>query len=135
VGNVKFEGAQLLPMDKLQKALKTRTGAVYSPQNVRADIKSIENLYGALGYVDLRIGAAVNPAGGQIVDVEFKLEEGVQSYVEHVNISGNSRTKDKVLRREVLVAPGDVYNTVRVDASKDRLTNLGYFEKVDDLSE
>jgi outer membrane protein insertion porin family len=131
VENVKFEGAQLLPMDKLQKALKTRTGAVYSPQNVRADIKSIENLYGALGYVDLRIGAAVNPAGGQVVDVEFKLEEGVQSYVEHVNISGNNRTKDKVLRREVLVAPGDVYNTVRVDASKDRLTNLGYFEKVD----
>ena len=131
VGNVKFEGAQLLPMDKLQKILKTKTGAVYSPQNVRSDIKAMEDLYGALGYVDLRIGAAVNPAGNQVVGVDFKLEEGVQSYVEHVNITGNDRTKDKVLRRELLVAPGDVYNTVRVDASRKRLESLGYFEKVD----
>lgn len=131
VGKVKFEGAQLLPMDKVEKVLKTRNGAVYAPQNVRSDIKAMEDLYGALGYVDLRIGAAVNPAGSQVLDVEFKLEEGVQSYVEHVNISGNNRTKDKVIRREVLVNPGDVFNTVRVDATKQRLLNLNYFSKVD----
>ncbi|MEQ1859404.1 MAG: outer membrane protein assembly factor BamA [Chthoniobacteraceae bacterium] len=131
VGKVNFEGVQLLPMDKLEKILKTRASAVYSPQNVRSDIKAMEDLYGALGYVDLRIGAAVTPGSGQIVDVEFKLEEGVQSYVEHVNIQGNTRTKDKVIRREVLVAPGDVFNTVRVDATKQRLLNLNYFSKVD----
>ncbi|HET6410253.1 MAG TPA: outer membrane protein assembly factor BamA, partial [Chthoniobacteraceae bacterium] len=131
VGKVNFVGIQLLPADKVEKVLKTRTGNIYSPQNVRSDIKAIEDVYGALGYVDLRIGAAVNPGAAQIVDVEFKLEEGVQSYVEHVNISGNTRTKDKVVRREVLVAPGDVFNTVRVDASKQRLLNLNYFSKVD----
>ncbi len=131
VGKTKFEGMQLVPADKLEKVLKTRAGAVYSPQNVRSDIKAMEDLYGALGYVDLRIGAAVNPAGTHVVDVEFKLEEGVQSYVEHVNIQGNTRTKDKVVRREVLVNPGDIYNTVRVDASKQRLLNLNYFSKVD----
>lgn len=131
VGNVKMEGVALIPADKLEKVLKTRNGAVYSPQNVRSDIKAMEDLYGALGYVDLRIGAAVNPGGAHVVDVEFKLEEGVQSYVEHVNISGNVRTKDKVIRREVLVTPGDVFNTVRVDASKQRLLNLNYFSKVD----
>jgi len=131
VGNVKMEGVQLIPADKLERVLKTRNGAVYSPQNVRSDIKAMEDLYGALGYVDLRIGAAVNPGGAHVVDVEFKLEEGVQSYVEHVNISGNVRTKDKVIRREVLVNPGDVFNTVRVDASKQRLLNLNYFSKVD----
>jgi outer membrane protein insertion porin family len=131
VGKVNFVGAQLLPVDKLEKVLKTRTGNIYSPQNVRSDIKAIEDVYGSLGYVDLRIGAAVNPGAAQVVDVEFKLEEGVQSYVEHVNISGNTRTKDKVIRREVLVSPGDIFNTVRVDASKSRLTNLNYFSKVD----
>ncbi len=131
VGDVKFEGLALVPQDKLEKVLKVRNGAVYSPQNVRSDIKAMEDLYGALGYVDLRVGAAVNPGGTHVVNVEFKLEEGVQSYVEHVNISGNQRTKDKVIRREVLVAPGDVFNTVRVDASKQRLLNLNYFSKVD----
>jgi outer membrane protein insertion porin family len=131
VGKVKFEGVQLLPQEKLDKVLRTKPAAVYAPQNVRADIKAMEDLYGALGYVDLRVGAAVNPGGNQIVDVDFKLEEGVQSYVEHVNIAGNTRTKDKVVRREVLVAPGDVFNTIRVDASKQRLLNLNYFSKVD----
>lgn len=131
VGNVKMEGVQLIPADKLEKVLKIRNGAVYSPQSVRSDIKAMEDLYGALGYVDLRIGAAVNPAGTHVVDVEFKLEEGVQSYVEHVNIQGNTRTQDKVIRREVLVNPGDVFNTVRVDATKQRLLNLNYFSKVD----
>jgi outer membrane protein insertion porin family len=131
VGKVKYEGAQVFPIDKFTKLLKIKEGAIYSPQAVRTDIKAIEDVYGAIGYVDLRVGAAVNPAGGTLVDVEFKLEEGVQSYVEHVHIQGNTRTKDKVIRREVLVTPGDVYNTVRVDASKTRLMNTTYFSKVE----
>jgi outer membrane protein insertion porin family len=131
VGKVTYQGLQLFGIDKLQSGAKIKTGEVYAPQSVRADIQMIENLYGAQGYVDLRAGAAVNPGGNQIVDVEFRVEEGVQSYVEHVNISGNTRTKDKVVRREVLVAPGDVFNSVRVDASKQRLLNLNYFSRVD----
>ena len=51
--------------------------------------------------------------------------------MERVNISGNVRTKDKVIRRELAVAPGEVYNSVRVEASKARLQNLNYFERVD----
>ena len=131
VGKVNYEGAQVFPIDKFAKLLRIKPGSIYSPQAVRADIKSIEDGYGAIGYVDLRVGAAVNPAAAGIVDVQYKIEEGVQSYVEHVNIQGNSRTKDKVIRREVLVNPGDVYNTIRVDASKQRLMNLSYFSKVD----
>ena len=131
VAKVTYGGAQVFPIEKFGKLLRIKPGAIYSPQAVRADIKSIESAYGAIGYVDLRVGAAVNPAGPQLVDVEYKVEEGVQSYVEHVNIQGNTRTKDKVIRREILVNPGDVFNTVRVDASKQRLMNLNYFSKVD----
>jgi outer membrane protein insertion porin family len=58
-----------------------------------------------------------------------------RSFVERVNIAGNTRTKDKVLRREILILPGDVFNTVRVETSKNRLENLGYFEKVDTYPE
>jgi outer membrane protein insertion porin family len=65
------------------------------------------------------------------MDVTYRVEEGLQSYVEHIDISGNTRTKDKVIRREIALAPGDLYNTVRVDASKERLKNLNYFSKVD----
>jgi outer membrane protein insertion porin family len=55
--------------------------------------------------------------------------------VERINIVGNTRTKDKVIRREVLVAPGDVFNTIRVDTSKKRLENLGYFANVETYPE
>jgi outer membrane protein insertion porin family len=71
------------------------------------------------------------PAGPSIVNLSYKVDEGIQSFVEHINISGNSRTKDKVLRREIILSPGDVFDTVRVDISKKRLEGLQYFERVD----
>jgi outer membrane protein insertion porin family len=66
-----------------------------------------------------------------MVDLHYKIEEGIKSYVERINISGNTRTKDKVIRRELVLAPGDVFDTVRVDISKKRLEGLQFFEKVD----
>jgi len=75
------------------------------------------------------------PAGPALVDVHYKIEEGERSFVNRVTIAGNTRTKDKVIRREVLVAPGDVFNTVRADLTKKRLENLGYFSKVETYPE
>ena len=67
----------------------------------------------------------------RLVNLAYKVDEGIQSFVEHINISGNSRTKDKVIRREIVLSPGDVFDTVRVDISKKRLEGLQYFERVD----
>src|SRR5260370_24210222 len=58
------------------------------------------------------------------------MEDEACAFVNRITIEGNTRTKDKVIRREVLVAAGDVFNTVRVDITKKRLENLGYFAKV-----
>jgi outer membrane protein insertion porin family len=66
-----------------------------------------------------------------VLNVTYRLDEGIQSYIEHINIQGNKRTKDKVIRRELAVVPGDVYNTVLVENSKQRLDNLKYFSRVD----
>ncbi len=131
VGKVTYNGAGVFTADEIAKLAKIRTGEVYSPQAIRADVKSIQDLYGSRGYIDFQAGANTAPRGNQTVDVTFTLDEGVQSYVERINISGNTRTKDKVLRRELAVTPGDVFNTVRVDASKERLRNLNYFSKVE----
>jgi len=72
-----------------------------------------------------------NPVGGQRFAVTYRLDEGKQAYVNRVNITGNTRTKDKVIRREMALGPGDLYNTVYADASKQRLLNLNYFDRVD----
>ncbi len=94
-------------------------------------MKTIQDYYGSRGYVDARVPPEGSPAGPNTVSLRYKVEEGGQSYVERVNIEGNTQTKDKVIRREIPVAPGDIFNTVLVEAGKKRLENLGYFEKVD----
>ncbi len=65
------------------------------------------------------------------IDLEFQIDEGEKSYVEQINIRGNIKTKDKVIRRELAIAPGEVFDMVRVKISKQRLEGLDYFDKVD----
>jgi outer membrane protein insertion porin family len=120
---------------KIRAFLKMKEGSVYSPKQLRDDAKAVADAYGSGGYVDLVITPEGTPAGTGLIDVHYNVEEGVRSFVNRVNIEGNTRTKDKVIRREVLVAPGDVFNTVRVDTTKKRLENLGYFAKVETYPE
>jgi outer membrane protein insertion porin family len=120
---------------KIRALLKMKEGSVYSPKQLHDDAKAVADAYGSGGYVDLVITPEGTPAGAALVDVHYTIEEGTRSFVNRVNIEGNTRTKDKVIRREVLVAPGDVFNTVRVDITKKRLENLGYFAKVETYPE
>ena len=120
---------------KIRAFLKMKEGSVYSPKQLRDDAKAVADAYGSGGYVDLVITPEGTPAGTGLIDVHYTIEEGVRSFVNRINIEGNTRTKDKVIRREVLVAPGDVFNTVRVDITKKRLENLGYFAKVETYPE
>ena len=131
VGKVSVSGARVFASDEITQKLKLKPGAIYSPQALAADRKTISDLYGAKGFLDLAVIPTPAPAGPGAVDVSFHLEEGVQYYVDKVNIAGNTRTKDKVIRRELALAPGDLFNTVRMDASKQRLENLRYFSRTE----
>ena len=129
VGTVGVSGSQLYSPDQIQSRLKTKEGHVFSPQDLRDDTKSVGDLYGQRGYIDMVCDAETTSAGDHIINVNYKIDEGTQSYIEHINIAGNTRTKDKVIRRELAVYPGEVYNTQLIDVSKSRLENLGYFNK------
>ena len=131
VRNIAIDGASVFPTEQVRAVVKLKEGGVFSPKQMHNDEKAIENLYGTRGYVDLRVDPATSAAGDLLLDVNFHLDEGSQSYVEHINIQGNTRTKDKVIRREIALQPGDLYNTSLVDVSKQRLENLKYFSKVD----
>src|SRR5437867_3717243 len=136
VRQVHFEGNAHFSEKVLRKQMKTRAKTlVYFPKQLRDDAKAVADAYGSGGYVDLVILPEGAPAGPALIDVTYKIEEGDRSFVNRINIEGNTRTKDKVIRREVLVAPGDVFNTVRVDITKKRLENLGYFAKVETYPE
>ena len=135
VRKVTISGYEAAKEDRIRALLKMKEGSVYSPKQLRDDAKAVADAYGSAGYVDLVILPEGAPAGPAQIDVHYKIEEGVRSFVNRINIEGNTRTKDKVIRREVLVAPGDVFNTVRVDITKKRLDNLGYFAKVETYPE
>ncbi len=131
IGKVMYSGANAIPMAELVKGLKVKTDSIYSPQAIRGDIKTIQDAYGSKGYVDLQIAASPAPAGAGVVDLTFRFEEGLQSTVNRVNISGNDKTRPNVVRRELAVYPGDIFDTVRVDRSRQRLMNTQFFSKVD----
>src|SRR5436189_165856 len=101
------------------------------------DIEAVEDFYGAKGYIDvtpstrnLNVLRIPNTETGTI-DLEFQIDEGQRSYIEKIEIRGNTITKDKVIRRELAVSPGEVFDMVRVKVSKQRLEGLTYFEQVD----
>jgi outer membrane protein insertion porin family len=131
VGKLSFVGYKATTQERLRTVVKTKEGAVYSAKAIKDDAKAIADNYGSGGYVDLTVVPESSTPHNGLIDLTYRIDEGRQSYVDRINISGNSRTKDKVIRREVLITPGDIFNTVRVETSKKRLDNLGYFSKVD----
>jgi outer membrane protein insertion porin family len=135
VGKVTISGEKVAKEESIRALLKMKEGSVYSPKQLHDDAKAVADAYGSGGYIDLVVTPESTPAGPALVDVHYKIEEGERSFVNRVTIVGNTRTKDKVIRREVLVAPGDVFNSVRAETTKKRLENLGYFSKVETYPE
>jgi len=121
---------------KLNKDFAMKPGDTFTPDGLSKDTKAVEDFYGSQGYIEvaqgqaLRIGRIPNVDAGTM-DLEFQVDEGQKSYVEKIEIRGNLKTKDKVIRRELAISPGEVFDMVRVEVSKQRLENMQYFDKVD----
>jgi outer membrane protein insertion porin family len=131
VRSLKLEGVNVVPQQDVLPRMKMGDGQLFTPKGLGDDLKALRDFYGTKGYVDMVAIPEVLPAGDGAVDVTYRIDEGVQSYVNLVNIQGNTRTKDRVIRRELAVKPGDVYDSTLVDVSKKRLENLNYFSRVE----
>jgi len=131
VASVKLEGISIFTEEELTAALQTESGLAYSVSNIRTDESTLRDFYGAKGYADVRVNTRIDRAEGNQLAVTYLLDEGLKSYIRKIDIEGNQKTKDKVIRRELAVAPGDEYNLVKVDASRKRLQSLQYFSAVD----
>lgn len=117
---------------KLQSLVRTHKGDVYSAKNVEDSIIAItENVAGA-GYAF----AKVTPRGdrnfeNRTISVVYTVDQGAKAYVERIEIRGNERTRDFVIRREFDVSEGDAFNQVLIQRAKKRLESLNFFEKVE----
>jgi outer membrane protein insertion porin family len=130
VNRLRLDGVGITSPDELMQRLQMVDGSLYTPDGLSGDIKALQEFYGTQGYIDSMIIPEISPAGTGLVNVTYRIDEGAQSYINLVNIQGNTRTKDHVIRREMAVTPGDPYDTVLVDVSRQRLENLNYFSQV-----
>ena len=122
--------------NKLNADFKMKTGATFTPGGLETNCTAIEDFYGSMGYIDVRRGGGLNVeqipnVDAGTMDLAFTVQEGQKNYVEKIDIRGNIKTKDKVIRRELAISPGDVFDMVRVHLSQQRLENLDYFQNVD----
>ncbi len=141
VGNVTFEGNTLFSGDQIRRGVQVLEravapymleGAIFTPTGLNEDRDAIRDFYEAYGYLDTRVRVTKVPNTDQgTIDLAYNITEGELSYVEKVEIRGNTRTKDKVIRRELAISPGEVFDMVSVELSKRRLEGTGLFDSVD----
>ncbi len=122
---------QAIDPDSLRSRLKIGRGDVYNAELVEKTVESMSIEAAKRGYAF----ANVRPRGDRnfetkIINITFVAEEGPRVYIERINIRGNSRTRDYVIRREFDIGEGDAYNRAMIDRAERRLNNLGYFKKV-----
>jgi outer membrane protein insertion porin family len=158
VGAIKFTGNKVFSTAELTNGLKVvaairhwkyklgpnglamDVGDVFTPGGMGTNIDAIEDFYGSKGYIDVTAGRNLvarripNTETGTM-DLDFQIDEGKKYTIEKIEIHGNTKTKDKVIRRELAVSPGETFDMLRVKMSKLRLEGLQYFEKVDTRAE
>ena len=127
--STRFQG---LDPDTLKSFLTMSSGDWYDADQVEKTVNAITEAVGNLGYAFVEVRPNLRRNKEDLtVDLNFDIQEGPRVYVERINISGNTRTLDKVIRREFRLAEGDAFSTAKLRRSQQRLKNLGFFQKVD----
>jgi len=110
----------------------TKEGDWYDASKVDDTVQAISDHVGSLGYAFVDVRPRIDrDAKKHVLNLTYDIQEGPKVYVERIDISGNVRTQDKVIRREFRLAEGDAFSTEKLHRTEQRLRNLGFFETVD----
>jgi outer membrane protein insertion porin family len=131
VGKVDFTGDMILPKDQLMKKVKIHQEPFFNRETLRKDVLSLTDLYSEDGYAYVNVSTRVDQNADDLVaDVIFAIDKGKQVYFEKIQIVGNTKTRDKVIRRELRVHEQELYGGQRLKRSIRNLNRLDYFENV-----
>lgn len=132
VSSVSLTGYEKSEEKEIKDLVKLQVGQVFSKSRMRKDIESITSYYSDRGYALASVNPDVLPnEEKQTVEVVYNIKKGDKYSIGRINISGNVKTVDKVIRREIRVDEGDDYSASKIQKSKRRLEDLQYFETVD----
>src|SRR6266446_6899592 len=131
LNTINFTGVKLFrtPETLMRPVFQMQQGDVFSTAKLRKGFEELRKLYGQFGYIDFVAEPEFMPLpGSDRIDLTLTFDEGKQFFVRRIDFSGNTTTRDKVIRRELLIDEGDVFNTRLWELSILRLNQLGYFE-------
>lgn len=121
-----------LPTETLRSDISTQPGAYFNASDLEKTVERLTLVVAERGYPFVRVRPETDrQPDRRLIQVTYFIEEGPRVYIERINISGNIRTKDNVIRREFRLAEGDAFNPAMVDRAKRRLQSLGFFKTVD----
>ncbi len=131
IADLTIKGNQLFPETEIRELIKSRTGGIFSREVLQGDVVAVTDRYAERGYLFADVAPVTDIRRAEtLVDVSLEITEGRQAFINRIEITGNVRTRDKVLRREVRLVEGDVFNSSLLQKSRRNLENLGFFEEV-----
>jgi outer membrane protein insertion porin family len=132
VGDISFSGNSIFGSTALYGHTETLSGNVFNRTALRGDIDSILGLYTEKGYAMADVSPLIDVnTESRIVNITFSINEGDIFKIGHIRISGNNKTRDNVIRREVRLDEGDIYNSKLLKRSYQRITNLNFFDSIE----
>lgn len=131
LGEMSVEGATIYTEGELLDTVDIQQGDAFSPSRIDEAATSVREYFTSRGYLETRVRAErVSNMQTREIDVVFRVRESEKFYVESIKIEGNTKTKSKVIIRELALRPGDVFDMTRMDTSQRRLQNTRFFEEV-----
>jgi outer membrane protein insertion porin family len=130
-GTIDVSGNKVFTAKELMEKVKSKPGEIMNRDLMKDDVVALTDMYGSKGYAFASISPVIKPnTEKKLVDVTLEISEGDQIFVNRINISGNIKTRDKIIRRELKFDEGQIYDTTSLKTSYDRLKNLDFFEDV-----
>lgn len=131
VGEIDFTGDMLYSKEELAAAIEINKRKVFSYEVMQKDIASLQAMYGDLGYAFANVIPRMVPDDREKkVNLVFEFDKGNKVYFGRINVVGNTKTRDKVVRRELKIREGELYHETRKRESIERVQRLGFFEEV-----
>jgi outer membrane protein insertion porin family len=131
IGDLTVKGNSLFSESEIRGLIKSRAGGIFSREALQADVVAITDRYAERGYLfaDAAPVTDIQRDQGRVA-VALEITEGRQAFINRIEITGNVRTRDKVIRRQLRLVEGDVFSSSQLQRSRRDLQNLGYFDEV-----
>ncbi|WP_432820998.1 outer membrane protein assembly factor BamA [Trichloromonas sp.] len=131
VGTLDAKGDLLKDKTDILNLVQMKDGDVFSRKLLRDSVSALSDLYADQGYAYVNVTPLTQvDSEQQLIALVFDIEQGAQVTIDRINVSGNVKTRDKVIRREMKLTEGDLYSATKLKESRRRINNLGFFEEV-----